>query len=415
MTRNTRADKKKKSILILCLIAALILGICAGALLFTGKSRPQTDSKKAVKTQKEETGDAEKETKEKLSPQDLTADRADEILAQMSLQEKIDQMFLITPETLTGIGEVIQAGETTRKAIEEHPVGGIIYFSHNLQNREQTQQMIETTQSFSRYGLLIAVDEEGGQVARVADHLGTTQFSPMFSYRSQGAETARANAAVIAEDIKQFGFNTDFAPVADVWSNPANTVIGNRAYSDDFAQAAQLVPAAVEGFHQEDVICCLKHFPGHGDTNEDSHTSSAYSDKTYEEMAAQEWTVFRAGIDAGADMVMMGHVTATQLDDVPATVSQKLITQILRGDLGFKGVVITDSLQMGAVSQQYDAGTLAVRAVQAGVDMLLEPADFEMAESALLEAVQNGTVPESRIDESVQRILEMKIQHSIIK
>ena len=132
-------------------------------------------------------------------------------------------------------------------------------------------------------------------------------------------------------------------------------------------------------------------------------------------MAAQEWTVFKAGIDAEADMVMIGHVTATQIDDVPATVSSKLVNNILRDQLGFAGVVITDSLQMGAVTQQYNSGELALKAVQAGVDMLLEPADFAQAEQSLTEAVQNGTFSEERIDESVQRILEMKIRRGVIQ
>ena len=391
----------KKRILIGIIIAlcVCIAGMIAGFTIYrsvhgrgsVSGTEDQTVHKKEDPAHKK--SDAGKE--EQAEPSDPVRDRAEEILKGMSLQEKVDQMFLITPEKLTGVSVVVQAGESTKAALKEHPVGGLVYFSQNLESAEQTASMIQSVQEYSRIPLLIAVDEEGGDVARVAGSLGTTRFEPMFRYRAQGGAVARQNAQTIGQDISRFGFNTDFAPVADVWSNHNNTVIGERAYAG--------------------IICCLKHFPGHGETNEDSHSQAAFTDKSPDEMAAQEWTVFKAGIDAEADMVMIGHVTATQIDDVPATVSSKLVNDILRRQLGFAGVVITDSLQMGAVTQQYKSGDLAVKAVQAGVDMLLEPADFAQAEQSLTEAVQNGTVSEERIDESVQRILEMKIRRGVIQ
>ena len=419
MARKTYSKKRKKNLAFI--IAAICLLLAAGFFFVSAgihqksvQNQAEESEEKSPSAAIEKKDKAQAEEKKEGPVLDPVSARADEILAGMSLEEKIDQMFLITPESLTGVGQVVQAGDATKAALEAHPVGGLVYFAQNLENADQTRQMIEQTQSFSRLGLLIAVDEEGGSVARAADQLGTTKFNPMFSYRGEGADTAQKNAAAIGADIKALGFNTDFAPVADVWSNPANTVIGERAYSDDFKEAAQLIPAAVDGFHEAGMICCLKHFPGHGDTAEDSHTSAAYTDKSYEELAAQEWSVFKAGIGAGADMVMVGHVTATRIDNVPATVSKKMITEILRGELGFEGVVITDSLQMGAVTQQYSAGELAVRAVQAGVDILLQPADFAQAESALTDAVRSGSITQERIDESVLRILKMKIQYQVV-
>ncbi|MBQ6353604.1 MAG: glycoside hydrolase family 3 [Lachnospiraceae bacterium] len=411
----------KKRILIGIIIAlcVCIAGMIAGFTIYRSvhgrRSAPATEDQAAHKKEDPAHKKSDVGKEEQAEPADPVRDRAEEILKGMSLQEKVDQMFLITPEKLTGVSVVVQAGESTKAALQEYPVGGLVYFSQNLESAEQTASMIQSVQEYSRIPLLIAVDEEGGDVARVAGSLGTTRFEPMYRYRAQGGETARQNARTIGQDISRFGFNTDFAPVADVWSNHNNTVIGERAYSDDFTEAAMLVPEAVRGFHDAGIICCLKHFPGHGETNEDSHSQAAFTDKSPDEMAAQEWTVFKAGIDAEADMVMIGHVTATQIDDVPATVSSKLVNDILRRQLGFAGVVITDSLQMGAVTQKYKSGDLAVKAVQAGVDMLLEPADFAQAEQSLTEAVQNGTVSEERIDESVQRILEMKIRRGIVQ
>ena len=410
----------KKRILIGIIIAlcVCIAGMIAGFTIYrsaqSGKSASETEDQTARK-KKPSSSKNNDGKEEKTEPEDPVQTRAEEILRGMSLQEKVDQMFLITPEKLTGVSVVVQAGDSTKAALKEHPVGGLVYFSQNLESAEQTTSMIQSVQEYSRIPLLIAVDEEGGDVARVAGSLGTTRFEPMYRYRTQGTETARQNARTIGQDISRFGFNTDFAPVADVWSNHNNTVIGERAYSDDFTEAASLVPEAVRGFHDAGIICCLKHFPGHGDTNEDSHSQAAFTDKSPDEMTAQEWTVFKAGIDAETDMVMIGHVTATQIDDVPATVSSKLVNDILRGQMGFTGVVITDSLQMGAVTQQYNSGELAVKAVQAGVDMLLEPADFKQAEQSLTEAVQSGAVSEERVNASVQRILEMKIRRGVIQ
>ncbi len=418
--RHRRVTAKKRIligiIIALCVsIAGMIAGFTIYRFVHSGEPAVETENQSARKKENPASKKKDDQKQEQTEPLDPVRIRAEEILSGMSLHEKVDQLFLITPEKLTGVSVVVQAGESTKAALKEHPVGGLVYFSQNLESAEQTASMIQSVQEYSRIPLLIAVDEEGGDVARVAGSLGTTRFEPMYRYRAQGKETARQNARTIGQDISRFGFNTDFAPVADVWSNHNNTVIGERAYSDDFAEAASLVPEAVRGFHDAGVICCLKHFPGHGETNEDSHSQAAFTDKSPDEMTAQEWTVFKAGIDAEADMVMIGHVTATQIDDVPATVSAKMVNNILREQLGFAGVVITDSLQMGAVTQQYDSGELALKAVQAGVDMLLEPADFAQAEQSLTEAVQNGTVSEERINASVQRILEMKIRRGVIQ
>ncbi len=330
------------------------------------------------------------------------------LLAQMSLREKVCQLFVVFPSSITGVSQVTAAGETTREALEAYPVGGFLYDKSNMLSQEQLSQMLSQTQRYAKIPLLFTCDEEGGRVARLMDTVGTPQVGPMLDYRDEGPDTARQNAQTIASGLTSCGFNLDLAPVADVWSNPENTVIGDRAYSDDFTQAAELIPAAVEGFHDGGVGCTLKHFPGHGDTSEDSHSGSVYVYKALEELREEELLPFQAGIDAGADAVMVGHLILPEIDDAPAPFSSVLVTQLLREEMGFQGVVITDSLQMQALTDHYSSGEIAVRAIQAGVDMLLCPADLDQAIDALLSAVEQGEISLRRLDESVGRILALK-------
>ncbi len=340
---------------------------------------------------------------------------AEKTLEEMTLYEKVAQLFIVFPRDITGVSQVTAAGETTRKALEEYPVGGFIYDKSSMESVEQLSTMLQTTQTFVDIPMVFVCDEEGGRVNRLMSTVGTTWVGPMLDYKDQGTDTAAENALTIAKDLISCGFNADFAPVADVWSNPANTVIGDRAYSDDFAQAAELVAAAVEGFHEGGVACTLKHFPGHGDTSADSHYGSVYVYKSMDEIRAEEFLPFKAGIEAGADMVMMGHLIVTDVDEnVPAVFSYEMVTEILRGELGFDGVVITDALQMQAMTDYYSSGEMAVNAVKAGVDILLAPVDLDGAIEALLQAVETGEITQERIDESVLRILTMKENRGIL-
>ena len=236
----------------------------------------------------------------------------------------------------------------------------------------------------------------------------------MYNYKDDGPDTAYRNAVTIAGDMAFYGFNTDFAPVADVWSNKQNTVIGKRAYSDDFSQAAELVAAAVRGFHAGGVACTLKHFPGHGDTSEDSHLGSAYVYKTEEQLMEQELLPFMSGIEAGADLVMIGHLTATAIDDKPATISRRIVTGLLRDKLGFDGVVITDGMEMEAITEHYTAAEAAVLAIEAGDDIILGPPSLQEASNGIMQALNTGELTTDRIDESVLRILKLKLQYGII-
>lgn len=344
--------------------------------------------------------------------------RAEALLEELTVEEKVWQLFMVRPEQLTeGDGAVTDAAAVT--ALAEKPVGGVILFAQNLEDREQAMALLSGLQDASSLGLLLAVDEEGGAVSRVGRNpaMGATKIGSMASVGATGdTEEARQVGLTIGSELKALGFHLDFAPVADVNSNPNNTVIGNRSFGSDPVLVAQFVAAAVEGFHQGELACTLKHFPGHGDTAEDSHTSSAFTGKTLEELRSCELLPFEAGIAAGADCVMVAHISALNAlgSDVPASLSWTAVTGLLRGELGFRGVAVTDSLRMAAVTGHYSQGEAAVLALLAGEDILLDPLDLDEAYAGVLQAVRSGRISEERLDESVERILTLKLRYGAV-
>lgn len=377
-----------------------------------GNTGVAADVTESGTTTEEQTADSQETTE---VTEEEKPSLVDETLVGMTLHEKVCQMMFVTPEELTGEDGVTVAGDATRQALENYPVGGIVYFAKNLESQDQVKEMIDNSQKYSSIGLFVATDEEGGVVNRLMDTVGTTYIGSMYYYKDDGDKTAYENAYTIANDMSALGFNLDFAPVADVWSNPDNTVIGERAYSDDYAQAAELVGNAVKGFNDGGVMCTLKHFPGHGDTAEDSHYSSAYVHRTKEEIMADEMQPFRSGIEAGAEFVMVGHLIVPDIDEVPATLSYKIATGILRDELKFEGVAITDSFEMESIADNYSVDDAVVMSVKAGMDMILQPKDMASAVNSIEQAVADGELSEDRIDESVRRILTLKESRGLLK
>lgn len=344
------------------------------------------------------------------TPEPGSEDKARKLMASMSLEEKVWQMLYVFPQDVVSAHSCCEL-ETWADAMHCRGVGGIVINSENMLDGESLKTMLKCIKSSTDICPFIGVDEEGGKVARLAYTLGeTTDLYAMYTYREQGKLKAYENAATIAKDLVSFGFNHDFAPVADVWTNRENTVIGERAYSHDPKEAARLVSSAVEGFSDNGIITTLKHFPGHGDTAEDSHFSRACSDKSLDELREAEFLPFISGIEAGADMIMIGHITLTQVDsEVPATLSKTIVTDILRTELGWNGVVITDSFKMAAITE-YDECEAAVMAIEAGCDIILGPTDPDAVVQAIEEKVN-----EERINESILRILTLKFEKGLVE
>lgn len=340
-------------------------------------------------------------------------DAAQTLLGGMTTHEKICQLLIVQPEVLTGGSSVTGMTDSLAAALRDYPVGGVLLSAGNMTSGEQLAALTGALADGCKTAPLISVDEEGGRVARLMNTVGTTKLGSMYSYRSLGTQGAYDNAQTLAHDIAAYGFNTDFAPVADVWTNKKSNAIGDRAYSDDYDEAAELVAAAVSGFRDAGVICCLKHFPGHGSTATDSHNGAATVDKTLPQLRQEDLKPFVSGIAAGADMVMVGHLTVPTMDDVPASLSHKIVTNLLRYDLGFRGVIVTDGLQMQALAQ-YSDGEKAVLALAAGNDMLLELDDVPGAVAAIEKALADGTLTQAALDASVLRVLQLKLAHGIV-
>ena len=331
----------------------------------------------------------------------------------MTTREKICQLLILQPEFITGAkGDVKTVTPELKKTLSDYPIGGVLLSLKNMDNAKQLRALTDGFQAQAEIPMIVCVDEEGGSIARLMQKVGTTKLKNMYAYRNKGPGLARLNARTIGWDIAGFGFNTDLAPVADVWTNPENEVIGERAYSDDPAVAAELVAAAVQGFHDSGTICCLKHFPGHGSTRTDSHEEAAFVDETLEQLRKGAFLPFESGIAAGADMVMVGHLTVPDIDSVPATFSKKIVADLLRGELGFSGVIITDGLEMAAAGEDPD-GTKALRALDAGCDLLLGLSDIPGTVDTLEQALRDGDLSEADLDAHVLRVLELKLTYGL--
>ena len=329
--------------------------------------------------------------------------RIEALLEQMSPEQKVGQLFMVRTKDLD----------------PQLQLGGAVLFSADVTTPEELKAKIAACQEASPLGLFIGIDEEGGRVARIAprDAFGVQRYESMLAVGSSGdPEDARQAGLTIGTYLREYGVNVDFAPDADVFTNPQNKVIGDRAFSTDPQIAADMVSACVDGFHQSGTICCIKHFPGHGDTLSDTHNGTVFVEKTWEEMLECEMLPFKAGIAAGTDMVMAAHVNAVNVssDGLPASLSKEMITGRLRGELGFDGVVITDALEMKAIDDAYGTGEACVMAFEAGADILLMPSDIHKAYDGVLEAVRSGRISAERLNQSVARILRLKLQYGII-
>ena len=345
--------------------------------------------------------------------------RVEKLMAQMTTEQKVAQLFFVLPDSLAQVGSVTQVGDLTSAAYREYPVGGIVYMEGNILSEKQIIAMNASFTSLSREVLgvepFLSVDEEGGTVVRIAGN-------PAFSVENVGStdETGRTQDTTQAYQagrtlggyLSRFGFNMDFAPVADILVNPANTVVRERSFGSDPEMVADMVAAQVKGLKESGVEAVLKHFPGHGATAEDSHQGYAYADRDMEGLRQTELVAFQEGIQAGANFVMVGHICFPQIagGDVPASLSHWAVTQLLKEELSFEGVAVTDAMNMGAIANHYSSAEAAVKAVQAGVDMVLMPADFQSAYNGVMEAVEGGEISQERLEDAVGRILTVKVR-----
>lgn len=347
---------------------------------------------------------------------DADVQRAQALLDTMTLEEKIYQLFITTPEGLTNYTPVAAAGAATQEALESKPVGGILYTADNLHTRSQITDMIRNTQSYSRIPLFICVEEEGGSVAPLSQKFGTEAVSSMAVYGAQGDAAAVQQAGQrLAATLTEFGFNLDFAPVAETVANPNETELGARAFGDEPEAVAALVQSMVQGLQEGGVVACLKYFPGQGNAVPDSALGRLVTNRTLDELEQSELVAFRRGIEAGASVVMLSHMAAPSLtgSDVPCDLSPQVVTELLRGELGYRGVVITDAQNADAITKDYSCAEAAVLALQAGCDIILLPENLREAAQGVRAAVESGALTEARIDESVLRILTLKFKSGI--
>jgi beta-N-acetylhexosaminidase len=351
------------------------------------------------------------------SPEENRANAAvREILEGLTVEEKIGQMLMFGFEGT-------RLDENLEQMLGEWRVGGLVLRDGNLDTPNQIRELSTSLQKLASAsglpaGLLLAVDQEGGAVTRL--RWPFTQFpAPAVLGAIGDPALTRAMGETMAEEMMAVGINVDLAPVLDVNDNPLNPVIGPRSFGDDAEVVAVMGTAFLDGLHDGKVIATGKHFPGHGSTSTDSHIALPVVTKSADEIRSTELVPFEAAVEAGVDIIMTAHVAYPALDDstsTPATLSEPILTEILRQELGFAGVILTDEISMAAITGSYSPGEAAVMAIAAGADMILSkgPSSTQAEiRQALLDAVRSGRISEQRLDESVARILQLKTRYHV--
>lgn len=360
------------------------------------------------------------------------------IIDKMTLEQKVAQLFVVSPETLTGVDSVQYAGDMTYQALQDYPVGGIVFAKDNIDSSSQFGTMTDNLQSYSEdisgLPLFLAAAEEGGSASVLGNNDNLDEYyensysDDDSDYSSSSANSVHSGATSMSEIgrkddstnayeagksigslMSAYGLNLDLAPVADVLSGNS-TGIGDRTFGTDAQTVSDMALEVIRGIQEEDVNAAMKYFPGYGAASSNM-SGFPVINSSLDELKKKEFLPYSNAIAQGMDFVMVGHISVPNVtgDDTPASLSEKMISEVLRKDLEFKGIVMTDYLNDKTIVKNYGAADAAVKAIQAGADLLLEPDDLEAAYEGVLKAVKKGDITEDRLDESIYRILRVKL------
>lgn len=362
---------------------------------------------------------AQTETEEPEETTDPNLEAAQKTLDTMTLEEKVYQLFITSPDELTGRRGTENAEGALQEQLQAMPVGGLILYEANVYTADQVQGMLHGVKETAKIPMLLGIDGEPGNDEGLNEFgIAEEAYETASVYgENADAEGVRAMGKKLGADMKQVGFNVDFAPIADVLVEPANTEIGNRSFGTDPLLVSTLVGEMIGGLHESGMMTCAKHFPGLASTANNTNNSAVTSNRTMDELRQTELIPFSTAIDMGTDMIMVAHLRLPSVveGDLPVSLSPIFIQQILRGEMGYQGVVITDSLQKRAITGTYSSAEASVLAIQAGCDMILLPDDLPDAAQGILTAIENGDLSEERINESVLRILELKSRYGLLQ
>ncbi|WP_430509760.1 beta-N-acetylhexosaminidase [Gottfriedia solisilvae] len=345
-------------------------------------------------------------------PSDFLSINIDEQIKNMSLNEKIGQMIF------SGIYGT-KYTEELKNLVQQNKIGGFIFYSDNIKSKQQSVNLINSLKKANESNplpILFGVDQEGGRISRLPVNIGKIPSSAEIGKRNN-PELSFAIGQILGKQVKTFGFNLDFAPVLDINSNPHNPVIGDRSFGNSASIVSELGIQTMKGIQSDNIIPVIKHFPGHGDTGVDSHLTLPIVYKSYEDLKEFELVPFKNAIKQNADVVMIAHILLPKIDSSnPSSMSKKVVTNILRNDMQFNGVVMTDDMTMDAIGKHFNLANASVKSIQAGSDIIMVAHDTNKVKAvfkAIQSAVNNGSISEERINQSVKRIILLKQKYKI--
>ena len=437
--RRKRRQRNQILAYLVVLIVVVLLAIGILALINHVSKMPQKDTNPPqVSTETAEIPSEETEPEESSSEPEETStepeetepvvveptidEKLDEIvdaaLKDMTLEEKVAGLFIVTPEILTGVKTVTRAGDSTKAALAKYAVGGLLYRTQNVKNKETFLTMLENTAQYSKYPLFLAVEEEGGDVAPlVKAKLGEKTNDAKTIAATGDPQNAYQRGVTIGKYLKEIGFNLNLSPVADLVSTE-KSLMEKRSYGSETQAVLPYVTSEMKGLQEQGITPCVKHFPGMGSltASADPEKTLAVSDREEVQFWANEMELFHALCDEKVPIIMisnMGAPSLTEEGNLPCVFSEKVVNGILRQQFGYNGLIITDCLNEYTISKYYSADQAAIQALKAGCDVILCPEDLDKAYQGVLQAVQNGTISQDRINDSLRRIYRIKLAHLV--
>ncbi len=354
------------------------------------------------------------EEESEYTEEDLLTEVVESYISEMSVEEKVAGLFIVTPEQLTGVDVAVKAGDGTKEAIEKYNVGGLVYSSKNIKDESQIKEMLANTVSYSKHPMFLAVNEGLGDDSVLNKPL---KYEALKSYDECAAQGDSTNEyATMGDRLVTLGFNMVIGPNADLNIDGVESPLSTDTFGADTNLVSNLVIAGMSTLTDKGVTACVGHFPGQATADKDPAEGLSTTARTKDEMAAAEMTVFKNVIDAGAEAIMVSNVIAPELtgdETTPCSLSKEVITDILRTEYQYNGLVISDALNQAAIKDYYSSDDAAIKVLKAGADMVYLPEDFEAAYNAVVEAVKDGTISEQRINDSLARVFKIKYKSTI--